>query len=64
MCQDYSWWNIVIRSAFYVLVYGKHFFAFWNQNLKGVFSFLESTTEDNEQVDSVAASEVSSWSSQ
>ena len=23
----YSWWNTVIRSAFYVLVYGKHYFA-------------------------------------
>ena len=32
-------------------------------NTKGVFSFLESKTEDTEQQDSVAASEVSSWNS-
>ena len=31
--------------------------------IKGVFFCLESKTEDTEQQDSVAASEVSSWSS-
>ena len=40
----YSWWSTVIRSeknAFYVLVYGKHYFSARNQNfnIKGVISF-------------------------
>ena len=50
---------------FYVLVYGNHYFASRNQNFqyKGGIFFLESKTEDTEQQDSVAASEVSSWSS-
>ena len=49
----------------YVLVYGRHYFASRNQNFKykgGIF-FLKSKTEDTEQQDSVAASEVSSWTS-
>ena len=62
LAKIYSSWNTLIRSAFYVLVYGKYYFFSRNQNLqyKGV---LESKTEDTEQQDSVAACEVSSWSS-
>ena len=61
-----SRWNTVIRSvktAFYVLVYGKHYFASRNQNFqyKVFFFFLESKTEDTELQNSVAASEVSLW---
>ena len=55
----------VIRAEklhFMYLVYGKHYFASRNQYKGGIF-FLESKTEDTEQQDSFAASEVSSWSS-
>ena len=54
-----SSWNK--STAFYVLVYGKHYFASRNQK-RGYF-LLESKTEDTEQQGSVAASEVSSWTS-
>ena len=58
--EIYSWWNTLIRSAFYVFVYGKHYFASRNQNFqyKGGKYFM---TEDTEQQDSIDASEVSSW---
>ena len=61
----YSWLNSVIRS-------GKMHFMYLSTkstilppgtNKGGIF-FLESKTEDTEQQDSVAASEVSSWNSQ
>ena len=58
----YSWWNTVLRSAFNVPVYGKHYFASRTQNFQDIF-FIESKTEDTEEQDSVAASEVSSWNS-
>ena len=55
--------NLVRKTASYVLVYRKHYFASRNQNFqykRGIF-FLQSKIEDTELQDSVAASEVSSW---
>ena len=64
----YSWWNTVIRSEKLHFMYlstkstilppGTKTF-----NIKGGIFFLESKTEDTEQQDSIAASEVSSWNS-
>ena len=62
----YSWWNTVIRSG------NLHFMYLFTEstilppgtktfNIKGGIFYLESKTEDTEQQDSVAASEVSSW---
>ena len=52
----YNWWNT--GKEIYVLVYGKH------QNFQyegGIYFFNNLMTEDIEQQDSVAASEVPSW---
>ena len=60
--KKYSCWSTVIRSAFYVLVYGKHYFASRNQNFQykgGVFFCGNLMTTTTEEQDSFGASEVS-----
>ena len=42
LVKKYSWWSTIIRPAFYVLVYGKHYFASWSTETfkKKVLFFL------------------------